>query len=153
MAEPAITKTAILELNKPDKGYFDWDVPLNANWDKLDAVVGKLGYEHSREIAVSGNTTVAIQDTDKILSLPVSAKATITFDTSALTFPEFFYTVQILVYFTSGVKTVTLAKSGGSINWVNANAPSFASGKPHWLTLRIGQTWSNVLMSDAGEEG
>lgn len=153
MAEPAITKTAILELNKPDKGYFDWDVPLNANWDKLDAVVGKLGYEYVREIAVSGNTTITIRDTDKILALPVSANATITFDTSALTFPEAFYTVQILVYFPRGLKTVTLAKSGGIINWVNANVPSFASGKSHWLTLRLASSWSNVLMSDAGEEG
>ena len=36
MAEPGITQTDILKLNKPDKGYFDWDVPLNENWDKLD---------------------------------------------------------------------------------------------------------------------
>ena len=36
MAEPGITQTEVLKLNKPDKGYFDWDVPLNENWDKLD---------------------------------------------------------------------------------------------------------------------
>lgn len=36
MAEPGIKQTNILKLNKPDKGYFDWDVPLNENWDKLD---------------------------------------------------------------------------------------------------------------------
>lgn len=36
MAEPGITQTDVLKLNKPDKGYFDWDVPLNENWDKLD---------------------------------------------------------------------------------------------------------------------
>lgn len=36
MAEPGITQTDILKLNKPDKGYFNWDVPLNENWDKLD---------------------------------------------------------------------------------------------------------------------
>lgn len=34
MAE--IVKTPTLGLNKPPKGYFDWDVPLNENWDKLD---------------------------------------------------------------------------------------------------------------------
>lgn len=38
MAEPGITQTDILKLNKPDKGYFDWDVPLNENWDKLDVL-------------------------------------------------------------------------------------------------------------------
>ena len=36
MAEPGITQPEVLKLNKPDKGYFDWDVPLNENWDKLD---------------------------------------------------------------------------------------------------------------------
>ena len=38
MAEPGITQTDILKLNKPDKGYFNWDVPLNENWDKLDVL-------------------------------------------------------------------------------------------------------------------
>lgn len=38
MSEPGITQTDILKLNKPDKGYFDWDVPLNENWDKLDVL-------------------------------------------------------------------------------------------------------------------
>ena len=38
MAEPGITQTEVLKLNKPDKGYFDWDVPLNENWDKLDVL-------------------------------------------------------------------------------------------------------------------
>lgn len=31
-------QTATLKLNKPEKGYFDWDVPLNENWDKLDCL-------------------------------------------------------------------------------------------------------------------
>lgn len=39
MSEPGITQTEVMKLNKPDKGYFEWDVPLNENWDKLD----KLG--------------------------------------------------------------------------------------------------------------
>lgn len=38
MSEPGITQTDILKLNKPDKGYFNWDVPLNENWDKLDVL-------------------------------------------------------------------------------------------------------------------
>ena len=31
-------QTATLKLNKPAKGTFDWDVPLNENWDKLDCL-------------------------------------------------------------------------------------------------------------------
>lgn len=37
--EIEMEKTPIMGLNKPDKGTFDWDVPVNENWDKLD----KLG--------------------------------------------------------------------------------------------------------------
>ena len=33
-----IVQTPTLGLNKPPKGYFDWDVPLNENWDKLDVL-------------------------------------------------------------------------------------------------------------------
>ena len=34
MAE--IEKTPTLGLNKPPAGYFEWDTPINENWDKLD---------------------------------------------------------------------------------------------------------------------
>ena len=33
-------KTPTLGLNKPEKGDFDWDLPLNENWDILDRVGG-----------------------------------------------------------------------------------------------------------------
>ena len=33
-----MTTTPILGLNKPAKGDFDWDIPINENWDKLDAL-------------------------------------------------------------------------------------------------------------------
>lgn len=33
-------KTPTLRLNKPEKGDFDWDLPLNENWDILDRVGG-----------------------------------------------------------------------------------------------------------------
>ena len=39
------TVTPILGLNKPAKGDFDWDEPLNENWDKLDALgAGRLPF-------------------------------------------------------------------------------------------------------------
>lgn len=31
-----IEKTPTLGLNKPPAGYFEWDTPINENWDKLD---------------------------------------------------------------------------------------------------------------------
>ena len=45
MAEPGITKTSIMGLNMPEKGYFDWDVPMNENWHILDSLgAGKLPF-------------------------------------------------------------------------------------------------------------
>lgn len=45
MAEPGITKTPIMGLNMPEKGYFDWDVPQNENWQILDSLgAGKLPF-------------------------------------------------------------------------------------------------------------
>ena len=39
------TTTPLLGLNKPGKGDFDWDVPLNENWDKLDSLgAGRLPF-------------------------------------------------------------------------------------------------------------
>lgn len=35
-------KTSNLELNKPEKGFLDWDEPYNENWDKLDAAITPL---------------------------------------------------------------------------------------------------------------
>lgn len=34
-----VEKTPVMGLYKPEKGFFDWDVPINKNWDLLD----KLG--------------------------------------------------------------------------------------------------------------
>ena len=39
------TTTPLLGLNKPEKGDFDWDVPINENWDKLDSLgAGRLPF-------------------------------------------------------------------------------------------------------------
>lgn len=39
------TTTPLLGLNKPEKGDFNWDVPLNENWDKLDSLgAGRLPF-------------------------------------------------------------------------------------------------------------
>ena len=34
-----VEKTPVMGLYKPEKGFFDWDIPINKNWDLLD----KLG--------------------------------------------------------------------------------------------------------------
>lgn len=71
-------KTPTLGLNKPEKGDFDWDAPLNENWDILDRVGGaqlpllatiELDYKLSGDAAIgwalqgstlSGNTYTSL---------------------------------------------------------------------------------------------
>lgn len=76
-------KTPTLGLNKPAKGDFDWDAPLNENWDILDRVGGAqlpllatidLDYKLSGDAAIgwapmgstlSGNTYTSLWDAMK----------------------------------------------------------------------------------------
>lgn len=76
-------KTPTLGLNKPEKGDFDWDLPLNENWDILDRFGGAqlpllatidLDYKLSGDAAIgwalagstlSGNTYTSLWDAMK----------------------------------------------------------------------------------------
>ena len=77
-------KTPTLGLNKPEKGDFDWDLPLNENWDILDKVGGAqlpllatidLDYKLSGDAAIgwalagstlSGNTYTSLWNAMKV---------------------------------------------------------------------------------------
>lgn len=77
-------KTPTLGLNKPKKGDFDWDLPLNENWDILDRVGGAqlpllatidLDYKLSGDAAIgwalqgsmlSGNTYTSLWSAMKV---------------------------------------------------------------------------------------
>lgn len=77
-------KTPTLGLNKPEKGDFDWDAPLNENWDILDRVGGAqlpllatidLDYKLSGDAAIgwalagstlSGNTYTSLWSAMKV---------------------------------------------------------------------------------------
>lgn len=77
-------KTPTLGLNKPEKGDFDWDLPLNENWDILDRVGGAqlpllatidLDYKLSGDAAIgwalagsmlSGNTYTSLWNAMKV---------------------------------------------------------------------------------------
>lgn len=77
-------KTPTLGLNKPEKGDFDWDLPLNENWDILDRVGGAqlpllatidLDYKLSGDAAIgwalagstlSGNTYTSLWSAMKV---------------------------------------------------------------------------------------
>lgn len=112
----------------------------------------KIAYENVRAVDCSGSVTVTLQNTDEVIRLNITDAATISFDVSALTFPQAVYTVQIYVVFPDGAKTISLSATP-SILWLNNTVPDFSSSKPHWLVLRFLPNDSFVLISDAGEAG
>lgn len=139
---------------RPEGSSKYWSEQAKLSADSVDAdKIKRIGYEKNREIVCNGAVTVELQDTDEIIALRVENNATITFDLSGLTYPKIMYTVQFCAYFPNGAKTVSLLPSSGVIVWINGNAPNFSSAKAHWLVMRVASTWTNVLMSDAGEEG
>ena len=114
----------------------------------------KIAFENYRQVDINANTTITLKDTDEIIYLLVSSNATITFDTSQLTFPKDFYTVQFQFRFSNGIKTVSFAtnKSNG-IYYINAVVPDFSNGLAHWVVARLYKDWDYLLLSDAGCEG
>lgn len=112
----------------------------------------KIAYENMRVVDCSGSVTVTLQNTDEVIRLNITDAATISFDVSALTFPQTVYTVQIYVVFPDGAKTISLSATP-SVLWLNNTVPDFSSTKPHWLVLRFLPNDSFVLISDAGEIG
>lgn len=119
-----------------------------------ESKIKRIAYEQVRQVDCSGETTVNLQDTDEIIYLPVSSDATITFDTSQLTFPKDFYTIQFQFGFPDGIKTVSFAtnKSDG-IYYIDAVVPDFSDGLAHWVVARFYKDWDYLLLSDAGYEG
>lgn len=111
----------------------------------------KIGYEGSRNVTCSGNVTVSLQDSDEIVGLVINDNTNITFDISSLTFPKEFFTVQTLLVFPNGAKTVEIANAGK--RYINGFLPDFSSAKNHWMVFRFARGLEWVLISDAGEEG
>lgn len=113
--------------------------------------IKKIAYEQIRSVDCSGETTVILQDTDEVVSLKINDNATITIDTSQLTFPKYFYTVQFYVWFPNGLKTVSLSTNlSEGITYINGVTPDFSTPNGHWLVARTANEWTQLTMSDAG---
>lgn len=110
----------------------------------------KIGYEGSRNVTCSGNVTVSLQDSDEIVGLVINDNANITFNTSSLTFPKSFFTIQALFVFPNGAKTVQIANAGKK--YINGIVPDFSGAKNHWVVFRFTKGIEWVLISDAGVE-
>ena len=149
--------TKYIGLNVPDKGTYDWDVPVNANWEKIDDQFGLLGYSRGREIEAGDVTTVTIQPEDEIIHIAIANTTILTFDFSNIKFSEGgndSFTCEVELYFPNGAKTVSLLTSlPGGIKWINNFVPDVSSGKNHWIGLRHQQRQPWLTASDNGDVG
>lgn len=149
--------TNYIGLNVPDKGTYDWDVPVNANWEKIDDQFGLLGYSRGRIITAGDVTTVTVQPYDEIIHIAIPNTSIITFDFSGITLGDgekLSFTCEVELFFPNGAKTVSLLTSfTDGIKWINNFVPDVSSGKNHWIGFRCqqGQTW--LTASDNGEVG
>lgn len=117
------------------------------------SLVKLIGFENARTIECDGETTISLQPEDEIIVLKVNADAQINFDFN-IKYPRPVYTIQCRLWFSDGVKTVTLNASTG-ITWIYGAIPDLSDGKPHWFVLRASSEWNSnyILGSDAGTEG
>lgn len=113
-------------------------------------LIKRIAYDNTRKVYCAGETTITLQDTDEIIILKVTADSTIIINTTQLTFSKYYYTVQFIVTFTDGVRTISLS-SNKTMNWINGVTPDFSSGRSHWLVFRTCSDCSSLNSSDAGE--
>lgn len=149
--------TNYIGLNVPDKGTYDWDVPVNANWKKIDDQFGLLGYSRARVVTAGTSTTVTVQPDNEIIYIEIPNNTTITFDFSKVSLisgPRDCFTCEVELIFPNGAKTVRLLTNfTEGIKWINNFVPNFSSGKNHWIGFRChyGRPW--LTGSDNGEIG
>lgn len=111
----------------------------------------KIAYEDYRSVDCSGEITINLQDADEVIGLKINDNTTITIDISQLTFPKYIYTVQFYVWFPSGLKGVYFKTNlPDGITYINGVAPDFSIPNGHWLVVRTGNGWTQLIMSDAG---
>ena len=113
----------------------------------------QIAYENMRVVECSGSVTVNLRDTDEIVSLKINNNTSITIDTSQLTFPKHFYTVQLYVWFPNGLKTISLSTNlPNGLKYINGIIPDFSTPREHWLVARVANGWTRLDISDAGVE-
>lgn len=113
----------------------------------------RIAYENMRVVECSGSVTVNLQDTDEIVGFKIDNDTSITIDTSQLTFPKHFYTVQLYVWFPSGLKTISFsANLPDGLKYINGIIPDFSTPCEHWLVARVANEWTRLDISDAGVE-
>ena len=167
-------KTPTLGLNKPEKGDFDWDLPLNENWDILDRVGGAqlpllatidLDYKLSGDAAIGWALAGSTLSGNTYTSLWGAMKAAYDRSTAAnethygKTYSVRTDTVTGWRFVTADVYNSALSALGDSLGHVlNTSAKTiilrasrFTYDLPTQDTRYIGNIWDETLPNVKGE--
>ena len=167
-------KTPTLGLNKPEKGDFDWDLPLNENWDILDRVGGAqlpllatidLDYKLSGDAAIGWALAGSTLSGNTYTSLWSAMKAAYDRSTAANeTHYNKTYSVRTDAvtgwrFVTTDVMNSALSAFGDSLGHVlDANAKTihlrtgwYTYDLPTHDTRYIGNIWDETLPNIKGE--
>lgn len=169
-------KTPTLGLNKPEKGDFDWDLPLNENWDILDRVGGAqlpllatidLDYKLSGDAAIGWALQGSALSGNTYTSLWSAMKAAYDRSTAAnethynKTYSVRTDTVTGWRFVTKDVYNSALSALGDSLGHVlDTNAKTihlraswYTYDLPTQDTRYIGNIWDETLPNVKGAEG
>lgn len=167
-------KTPTLGLNKPEKGDFDWDLPLNENWDILDRVGGAqlpllatidLDYKLSGDAAIGWARAGSILSGNTYTSLWSAMKAAYDRSTAANeTYYNKTYSVRTDAvtgwrFVTNDVYNSALGATGESLGHVlDTNAKTIhlrtswhSYDLPTYDTRYIGRVFDETLPNIRGE--
>lgn len=167
-------KTPTLGLNKPEKGDFDWDLPLNENWDILDRVGGAqlpllatidLDYKLSGAAAIGWALAGSTLSGNTYTSLWNAMKAA--YDRSTAANEEHYdktYSVRTDAvtgwrFVTTDVYNRALSALGDSLGHVLDTSAKTISLRASWYTYDlptqdtryIGNIWDETLPNVKGE--
>lgn len=142
------------QVERPEGSSKHWAEEAAKNAASVEgSTLKKIAYENVRWVDCSGETTVILQDTDEVVSLKINNNTSITIDTSQLTFPKHFYTVQLYVWFPNGLKTISFSTNlSNGLKYINGIIPDFSTPREHWLVARVANGWTRLDISDAGVE-
>lgn len=166
-------KTPTLGLNKPEKGDFDWDLPLNENWDILDRVGGAqlpllatidLDYKLSGDAAIGWALQGSTLSGNTYTSLWAAMK--VAYDRSTAANEEHYgktYSVRIDAvtgwrFVTVDVYNRALSAMGDSLGHVLDTSAKTISLRASWFsydlptqdTRYIGNIWDETLPNIKG---
>lgn len=149
-----VKNTKFYQLNRPDKGAQDWDVPLNENFEEIDTGLA-CARSHYREKGITYNAAQSITPEPGYAQGGLAATGNIqsmTFDWSKMlekTKPGAIISWELKIVPASGISIVWPT----NVIWMNGAVPKLKGTKAMRIQFLYKSNWSSMLGSFMGWEG